>query len=236
MSDQLRGICIEPSGKSKQLGSEKEIFYYLCFVDVPANVSSSDFILPSSPVSADGKTLQYTYSGSWPLTGTPENPVSFISTIALPIYTYPYSVDQKGKDILNKVEILNVNTGEVLISGNPNKRRPPVVEMMIPYEGAEPGIPTAYVLQSDLAVSISGVEEKPFFFIVAMVNTGTDGKQSNIISDFTPSGSTLEGTLTQNDSAGRLAAIGVYPSTLFQFYNMKIGTKECSISYPQAAL
>lgn len=237
MSDQLRGVCIEPSGKSEYLGSTSEVFYYLCFVDVPHGVTINDFALLGAVNYNPGEsepTLQFSYSknASHPLLTGP-----FVNTIALPIYTYPVSGNQNNCKILTKVKIYDKDlSGTVLLEGDPNKRKPPVVEMMIPNTGTSSGIPTTCVLQSNLVIADgNGVEEKPLYFILAMVNTGSAGGYSNQLT-LTASGTTLNGTLTPKDSASTVAAIGVYPATLYQFYNLTIGNNTCAVSYPESPL
>jgi hypothetical protein len=238
MSDQLRGVCIEPSGKSKQLGSTSEVFYYLCLVDVPQGVTVDDFELLGAVNYNQGEsgdpTLQFSYSknASHPLLNGP-----FVNTIALPIYTYPVQGNQSTCKILTKVKIYDKNlSGNVLLEGDPNKRKPPVVEMMIPNTGADSGIPTTCVLQSNLVIADgNGVEGKPLYFILAMVNTGSAGGYSYQLT-LTPNGTTLNGTLTPNGSASTVAAIGVYPATLYQFYHLTIGNNTSAISYPESPL
>lgn len=209
MSDQLRGIKISPMGQPNGTA----INYYTILLDVPANVTASQFTAGK----ANGTTIEYTYNNNEanPLTG---DGVVLTSTIALTIFTsQANAVDYTAVKVLDTAKT-------VLLTGNPNKTPPPIIDYMEPsniLEGStvNPGVPSVLILQSELQVG----NDRPFYFIVTMVNTGqqSDLGYKNLITQIVPQ--TEDKTLwfvlhPDADLANETrAAIGIYPSALYEW-------------------
>lgn len=230
MVQNLRGILIKPSRK-------QTTHYYLILLDVDDSVDPSMFTSGAQ----EGNTLSYTYTGIF----SDQSPTK---TIMLPMFIS----QEKASTILTSVIVTDQSAPiGVTITGDPNKRQPPVFDFTISNNvtsGAtlNPGIPSTLVVQSDFSVTDGGITSQPFYFVVVMVNTGINPSSgyTNKLS-FTTDDTNLQCLLTPSDSLGDTsrAAVGAFPTSLNQYQSVQIvfGTtqnptanfgQQCSINYP----
>lgn len=212
----LRGFMVQPAPNDAY-----QINYYVVLLDLPSTVQSSNF--DSGTRGADNVTLTYTYSGPpLPNYSDPTKPnylgVPDVASWKTHALTFTYQGDP-GNDShfntwpdLTTVQIVEATTPTVVYGrGNPNLRRPPIVDFALAstqsVNGTTPiGIPNALVIQSESNISD--------YFIMVMVNIGSVGGFNNLITSFTPDpnfNNQLNFSLTPNPAlSGMFVSLGVY--------------------------
>jgi len=134
----LRGVNISP-GTPDGTSAKNNVYYYLIFIDVVKNQEAGGGVNASlfTPLNFQetGSTLTYTYGGLLQIPVDPStNPNQIIQTLALPLYTNQKidkpDPNQNGNNLTITISTQDQNGNPLLISGNPNKQKPPVFPVL----------------------------------------------------------------------------------------------------------
>lgn len=164
----IRGVNISPATPDGS-SQKNNIFYYLIFIDVvqnqPGGVDGYSFI-PAN-YQETGSTLTYNYTAGFLQTPTGASDEQ-IQTYALPLYTNQKidKPDSTGNNLSVTISYYDANGQQYTIKGNPNSRRPPVLEVLSGINQIQ-GVEV-----SSLTVSSASV-------IVFLTNTGNSGAINN---------------------------------------------------------
>lgn len=128
----IRGVNISPA-LPDGTDVKNNVYYYLIFIDVvqnqPGGVDETKFI-PSN-FQETGAVLNYNYTAGYlqPPTGAASEQ---IQTYALPLYTNQQidKPDATGNNLTVTITYYDTNGTAYAISGNPNFRKPPVLEVL----------------------------------------------------------------------------------------------------------
>ncbi|MBX7204001.1 MAG: hypothetical protein K1X81_01125 [Bacteroidia bacterium] len=130
----VRGVNISP-GMPDGTEPKNNIYYYLIFIDVVKNQEAGGGVNATlfTPLNFQetGSTLTYGYNSPLQIPVDPSiDPNQVIETIALPLYTNQKidkpDPNQNGNNLTITISTFDQNGNPLLISGNPNKQKPPV--------------------------------------------------------------------------------------------------------------
>ena len=134
----LRGVNISP-GTPDGESAKNNVYYYLIFIDVVKNQVASggvnaELFVPLN-FQETGNTLTYAYNAMLQVPVDPAtDPSQVIETLALPLYTNQKidkpDPNQDGNNLTITIATQDQNGNPLLISGNPNSRKPPVFDVL----------------------------------------------------------------------------------------------------------
>lgn len=134
----LRGVNISP-GTPDGDSAKNNVYYYLIFIDVVKNQTAGGGVNAALFVPLNfqetGNTLTYAYNGMLQVPVDPSiDPNQELQTLAIPLYTNQKidkpDPNQDGNNLTITIATQDQNGNPLLISGNPNSRKPPVFPVL----------------------------------------------------------------------------------------------------------